>query len=278
MRPAQPLSPEESSPVLCLTGCGIGERFAVTGDRVNIRYFTISRLIAVAYGLKTFPALPNPMARSQDLQSLMSGQTFDITAKIPEGVSADRALEMLQALLADRFKLSFHRETRQAAGYALVVGKNGPKLKAAATDADAPVPDTPGSQRVVTPQGEARFDRSGYAIAAGPFGPIRSYADGQRNIHTEFLKISMPQLAQVLPFPDRPVQDMTGLKGYYQFSWVRPAAPLLSPDAPVSHQAPQATARDAAREALEKAGLRLDSRTLPVEVLVVDHVETPSEN
>ena len=278
VRPAQPLAPEESRPVLCLTGCGIGERFTISGDRVTIRYFALSRLIIVAYGLKAFPGLPNPTTPDRELQKLMSGQTFDIAAKIPAGVSADRVPEMLQALLSDRFKLSFHRETRQVAGYALVVGKNGPNLKPAGADADAPVPDTPGSERVATPQGEARFDGGGYAIAAGPFGPIRSYVDDKRNLHTDFLKISLAQLVQVLPFPDRPVQDMTGLKGYYQFSWARPAMAPPSPDTPVSHEAPEVTAGDAARSALEKAGLRLDSKTLSVDVLVIDHLESPSAN
>lgn len=102
--------------------------------------------------------------------------------------------------------------------------------------------------------------------------------DDKRNLHTDFLKISLAHLVQVLPFADRPVQDMTGLKGYYQFSWVRPAMAPPSPDEPVSHDTPEVTAGDAAREALEKAGLRLDSKTLPVEVPVIDHLESPSAN
>src|SRR6185437_10301848 len=56
---------------------------------------------------------------------------FDIVAKLPEGTTQDQIPEMLVALLADRFKLTVHRENKEHAIYALVAGKNGPKLKPA---------------------------------------------------------------------------------------------------------------------------------------------------
>ena len=59
-------------------------------------------------------------------------------AKIPEGASKDKVPEMLQALLADRFKMAAHRETKDHPAYALVVGKSGPKLKEAEPDPAAP--------------------------------------------------------------------------------------------------------------------------------------------
>src|SRR6185295_16075940 len=61
----------------------------------------------------------------------MAEVRFDIDAKIPEGASTGSANEMLQSLLAERFGLQLHRDEKELAGYALLVGKNGPKLKAA---------------------------------------------------------------------------------------------------------------------------------------------------
>jgi uncharacterized protein (TIGR03435 family) len=265
------------APMLCLVGCSLGERLTVDGSRLDIRFFSIYKLIVTAYRLNQSIFPPDSNTISRTYQNWMR-QRFDISATIPEGVPADRVPEMLQALLGERFKLALHREAREQPVYALVVGKNGFKLKAAAAEADAPVADTPGSQRIYTPQGEARVDGPSFAIAAGPFGPIRSYVDKNRVIHMELLKVTMAELAQVLPVHDRPVIDLTNLKGVYQFSWERPTPPLGAPGEVVTDR-PAVTSEDAAREALEKAGLKLEPRTAPVEVIVIDHLEkAPTEN
>ena len=60
------------------------------------------------------------------------GATFDISAKIPRGATTEQVAIMLQNLLNDRFQLAVHHETAQSSGYALVVAKGGPKLKASA--------------------------------------------------------------------------------------------------------------------------------------------------
>ncbi len=57
----------------------------------------------------------------------MAQQRFEIQAKIPDGVSEDKVPEMLQALLAERFKLVIHRDKKELPVYALIVGKNGPE-------------------------------------------------------------------------------------------------------------------------------------------------------
>jgi len=264
-------------PMLCLVGCSLGERLTVDGSRLDIRFFSIYRLIVTAFRLNQSIFPPDSNTISRTYQEWMR-QRFDVSATIPDGVSVDRVPEMLQALLAERLKLALHREAREQPVYALMVGKNGPKLKAAAADADAPVPDTPGSQRIYTPQGEARVDGPSFAISAGPFGPIRSYVDKNRVIHMELLKVTMAELAQVLPVHDRPVIDMTNLNGSYEFSWDRPTPPLGAPGEVVTDR-PAVTSEDAAREALEKAGLKLEPRTAPVDVTVIDHLEkTPTEN
>ena len=272
IRPALPLDPSQLGPaMLCLTPCAPGERLTVTGSRVDIRRFSIYKLIVTAYRLKMYSGLSNPDAVSRTYRDWMQAQRFDISAKIPEGVSKDLLPEMLQTLLADRFKLSLHRETREVPVLALLVGKNGPKLKAPAGDADAPVADTPTSQRVYTPNGEARFDGGSFAIATGPQGPIRFYTDRNQVVHTDFLKITMAELVEVLLIPGRPIIDLTNLKGSYQFSYEHRR--VQSPDEP------SVDPSTAVREALDKVGLRLEPRTAPVEVIVIDHLEkSPTEN
>src|ERR1035441_9283141 len=101
----------------------------VDAARVDIGSMSLAELIRVAYRVKAYQ-VSGP--------DWMASERFDVLAKLPEGASSGQVPEMLQALLAERFKLSVHRESKEHAVYALVVGKNGPKLKESAPDADAP--------------------------------------------------------------------------------------------------------------------------------------------
>jgi uncharacterized protein (TIGR03435 family) len=261
-------APETPGPNLCIVGCDPFERFRMDGSRVDIRYSTLLDLISRAYRLKRFQlSNANPNTISELYWDWLGSQRFEIAATIPEGASTSQVPEMLQQLLAERFKLSLHFATRDRPVYALVVDKNGPKLKEAPPDAEAPVPDTPGSSRIETPQGEARVDKEGIAIRSGPYGPIRSYVDKTRSIHTDLLKITMSQLVYMLG-QDRPVIDKTNLKGYYQFSIVR----LSQVAASEAGERPPLPG-EAERDALAKAGLRLVPTTAPFDVVVIDHLE-----
>jgi uncharacterized protein (TIGR03435 family) len=101
----------------------------VDGSRVDIGYTSLAELVRQAYSLKSYQ-LTAP--------DWMSGERYDIHAKLPEGATKDQVPEMLQSLLLDRFKLTFHRETKEDPVYGLIVGKNGLRLKEVA-------PDTPPS-------------------------------------------------------------------------------------------------------------------------------------
>jgi uncharacterized protein (TIGR03435 family) len=247
-------------PMICLTPCTPGERLSVDGSRVDIRFMSLYRLMLTAYRIQPYQ-LSGP-------DWMRNSQRFDIMAKIPDGVSKDEVPEMLQALLAERFKLSIHRENKEQPVYALVVGKNGPKLKQSAADADALLPNTPGGRGLYTPQGEARIDANGdLVVTGGPFGPMR----GDR-----LLKVSMKGLAELLSGQhlDRPVIDMTGLKGDYQIAWEGPA-----PLPPGSVGFVPFDLGEAIIAATEKAGLKLEKSKAPIEMIVVDHLEKmPSEN
>ncbi|HEY1341128.1 MAG TPA: TIGR03435 family protein [Bryobacteraceae bacterium] len=277
----------ERTPMICLVPCTPGERLTVQGSRVDIRYMSIEKLIVTAYGVKAYQ-LSGP--------EWMRSERFDIQAKIPDGVSKDRVPEMLRALLAERFKLAIHRDTKELPVYALVVGKNGSKLEKAAADANAPPPEAPGSQPLYSPQGEARMlDGGRLFVSGGSLGSIRGGRAANGAFGMEFLNISMPGLAEVLtPHLERPVVDMTGLKGEYRFAWenrppadgggggrkggVRVAEPGRGGDAPEAGPRPDPFG-EALFAALDKSGLKLEARKAPVETLVVDHVERiPTEN
>jgi uncharacterized protein (TIGR03435 family) len=104
-------------------------RIGMSADAGMVRYMNSSLrdVIRTAYRVKDFQ-IEGP--------DWMSSARFDITAKLPDGASKDQIPEMLQALLAERFKLQLHRDNKEHAVYALVVGKGGPKLKPAEVQTD----------------------------------------------------------------------------------------------------------------------------------------------
>lgn len=167
---------------------------------------------------------------------------FDIEAKAAGPVEESQCRLMVQALLADRFKLAFHRVTQELPAYALTVLKNGPKMRqVAATD-----PPKPG--------GGVRMMGNPVQVAPGR-SPLRGW--------------SMQQLADMLtgqPTLDgRAVLDRTGLTGIYEIDLnyaFRPGFP--SPEI-----------FDAVQDQL---GLKLDSIKAPFEMLIVDRLEKPDAN
>jgi uncharacterized protein (TIGR03435 family) len=268
---------------------------------VDIGFFSLSDLIRTAYRIKPYQ-LSGP--------GWMSDQRWDIQAKIPEGASADQVPEMLQALLAERFKLSIHRSTTDHSIYALIVGKNGSKLKDAEPDptpaaaADGPPatpPGSPGSRETVIGTGDNQVrikpnaGGRGAMVTSPKFGNLKISMGDAGVMRMEFSKMKMADLADLLsPFVDRPVLDMTELKGSYQVGLDLTAEDLMKvarsagmgamapgPSVPVATLPLDAasTPTGSVFSAIEKLGLKLDARKAPVEMIVVDHLEkTPTEN
>jgi len=140
---------------------------------------------------------------------------------------------MLQNLLADRFKLAIHREMRDSSVYALVVAKGGPKFKEAAE----------GKFSARIGRGHLEIHHADMALFA-------------RNIPTDAV--------------DRPIVDMTGLQGTFDFTldWTQDTGkPGLGDGSPSIFTAVQ-----------EQLGLKLEARRMPIEYVVIDHIERPSEN
>jgi len=282
----KPAVEPEAVGMFCIIPCTRGERLTVEGNRVDIRFMSLHQLIVTAYGLKPYQ-LNGP--------EWMRSQRFDILATIPEGLSTDRVPEMLRTLLAERFKLSLHHDNREQPVYALVVGRNGSKLRESAADADAPVPEKPGDTALYSGQGDARLlEGGGLVVTHGPLGPIRGGRGSDGGMRFEFLKLTMPGLADlVAPHEDHPVVDMTGLPGaYYLVVEVVPPSAEGGVGArggknggpPEGGVAADPGPRrdplgDALFAAIDRAGLKLESRKAPVETVVIDHLEkTPTEN
>ncbi len=235
------------------------------GGHFTATNFTLRGLIGLAYNL--FPG----QARKTLLGTpdWMDSQRFDIEAETDTSPTIDQKRLLLQSLLADRFELIVHHETRQLPMYALVLsraGKTGPQLKPHSDDAECidpagPPPPHPGP-------GAATPSFCGGFFMSGQSGRLRESGN----------KVTMAMLAAALSdFVDRPVVDKTGLAGAFDVTYEAAfamhggqvdATNATDPSGPVSIF----TALQ------EQLGLKLESRTGPVDVLVIHHVAEPSPN
>lgn len=277
----------------------------VDGAICDIGGLSLRDLIRIAYEVKDYQ-----IAGADALGNPLDAQRYDIQATMPDGATEKDVPRMLQALLAERFKLAIHRETRDLPVYALLAGKDGPKLKEAppepAAPAAPPSSDAPGAgktnERVidlgssqVRVSGNMR-DGKGVTVKAGGMGTMHvSMVDGK--IHLEAERMSMAELADTATnFAGRPVVDMTGLKGKYQvaldislgdLTHAVQGAGIPIPGATVSLGSSAGPGVLGASEpsgssiftSVQKMGLKLDARKAPIAFLVIDHYDkTPTEN
>src|SRR4051812_19675231 len=193
-----------------------------------------------------------------DLPGWASSERYDITAKAPTGSSAASAPAMLRDLFADRVKLRVHVEMRDVPSYALMLAREdrrpGPALKVSALDC-ANVPPRPANAPIpILPTPEEAKARCGGIVLRG-----------------ELLSggMTMAGLANMLRGPSgRPVEDRTGLPGYYSVVLPITTGTLGgSPDGPSIFTA-----------LVEQLGLKLEPARMPVQVLVVDSIEHPSND
>jgi uncharacterized protein (TIGR03435 family) len=174
----------------------------------------------------------------------MRQDIFSISATMPSGTAKETARLMLQRMLAERFGMKVHFEKRDVPVYAMLVGKHGPKLEPAEDSGHR-------DKEVDTPAGRMKV---GSYMGGGRLFATASTLDLLAlNLHSSDL--------------DLPVVNMTGLTGEYRFdlSW--------TPEYENGKDHALVT------EVLRQLGLRLEKRTLPYDVLVIDHVERiPTEN
>ena len=245
------------SVVFCRGGPGTNDPALYTCGNINL-----SALIGTAYHVAYYQlSAPDWMLATR----------FDVRAVVPEGTTKEQFSIMLQNLLADRFKVKVHRESREIQRYELVVTKNGPKFKEA-------TPAVPQDERAAIRPGFPVRDKDGYPVIGTRGGMAISYGKARAYWPGITMELLAGQLSGQL---QRPVTDATGLPGKYDISlyWdaeitLRASAPGADLTAAAIDSGPTLT------QALQdQLGLRVESRKGPVDFVVVDHAEkVPAEN
>lgn len=231
----------------------------------------------VAFAYKLMPA-----EISTQLPKSFPMDPFDIEARAEGNPTKDQMRLMMQSLLADRFKLRVHFETREGPVFALTLvrpGHTGPKLR---PHADGPAcPDSFEMVPIPNPPRNAN----------DPFPPVCGWTQtmgtasgtllGARDITVgTFAEGTIYGLGSLTGEVDKPVIDKTGLKGSYDFTLELPVGTLSFSLAPPNPGAPPADPKgtpflNALRQQL---GLKLVASKGPIRKLVIDHVEPPSGN
>lgn len=235
---------------------GVGYR---PGGRLVAGNAPVAMLIQRAYSVQGFQVVGGP--------SWINTDGYDIEAKPEVGTDQKRMWLMLQTLLADRFKLAMHRETRDIPVYDLQTVKGGPKL---------PAPGGGNCSEVMT-----GHPAPGQPRPAPPCGP--GLVKSGTGLTMEAISVSMPAFVKQLSLiVGKEVIDKTGFTGRFslhlEFAIDDALAGLPNPEGP-SGQPADINDRPSIRTALqEQLGLKLQASTGPVDVFVIDHVERPSEN
>lgn len=230
----------------------------------------LTRYIVFAYKLTEYEdrnLLPPQLPKWANIDK------YDIEARATGNPTKDQFRLMMQGLLADRFKLAVHHETRQLPVFALVLDKPGtlgPGLRPHSDD--PPCAGSPGGPSLA-PVGPS-FVGGFPTICGGISGEVVNGHD-----HFGGRSLTMAQIADVLSGAGwdnlgRPVLDQTGLGGNFDFSIeYTPQFNGPAPDGLFDPAGP--TYVEALKEQL---GLKLEPKTAPVDVLVIDHIEQPSAN
>lgn len=264
------VSVKASVPAAMGPGGAVGIRVGSSGGpgstdpgRIDYKGITMRALVLRAYGVKPYQ-ISGP--------AWMESERFDIAAKLPPETSKEQLGQMLQKLLADRFQMVVHRETKDLPIYILRVGKNGPKLKES-KEADGEQKVDPTAAYSAGGAG-GREVRSG-DVQAAPRGVVGAWMTGAGQMGGR--QSTMASLADLLSVQlDRPVKDMTELTGKYDFRLdFAPDETQQPRGMPAAHSStPDAPAGPSVFAAIQdQLGLKLEAAKGPVELLVIDRAE-----
>ena len=249
----------------------------------NVTNLPLRSLIMQAYRLSNYQLVGAP--------SWIDSERFDVVAKAPEGSKPDQTMLMLRGLLADRFKLKVHGETRDTQVFALVLarddGRLGPKLSKSTDDCEKIL---------------AERRAAAQAARAGGAGPVPFTMPGPNEKPVCTISMRPTQVTNGMPvlnfkgggqpmsmlvnqisqFVNKRVVDRTGLTGLYDFELQF----SMSGQMPLTTQAAGTTTTPSAPiddgpsmfDAVRELGLKLESERGPVEHLVIDSVERPTED
>jgi uncharacterized protein (TIGR03435 family) len=231
--------------------------------------------VYINFAYKIMPTREQRAAMVAHVPKWVADQGFDFEARAEGSPTKDQARLMMQSLLADRFKLAVHFETKDVPVLVMVLdrpGRLGPRIRA---HSEGPSCDT----KLKMPS-----DRSSPSVPPGGFlpvcggvamipGPNQTLLLGARDVDMEHIASYLPTLAS----EGRPVVDGTGITGTFDFSinWVSgsPSSASSATAAPLDNSGP--TFEEALSEQL---GLKLKPARAPIRTLVIDHVEQLSPN
>ena len=237
------------------------------GGRFVANGINVSTLLQLAYNVKENQISGAP--------SWFNSDRFDIQAKPDDAAAAEmqklpperrseQSRQMLQSLLADRFKLKLGHETRELSVYLLTVAKNGPKFHESAVPNQQGPADSPQQRRGIMMNGRGQL----------------TLADAGLDM---FANVLSHQLGRI-------VLDKTGLSGKYDFTLHWTPGPNEGPMMPgggpgPGHEGPdgappppEASGPSLFTALQEQLGLKLESQKAPVDILVIKHIERPSDN
>lgn len=226
-------------------------RATVGADRIEFHNVTLWYCLSFAYGMKSYQMFGPDWLRAA---------RYDIVAKGPAGTRREELPKMTQTLLAERFNVQAHEETREIPALVLTVAKEGPKLKEAAPE-------------------------SGDGQGGAQVGMSASESGGERlDVKGGTMTTLVNTLTGLL---GRPVVDRTGLSGRYDFVLDFSRSETAGPNAtggyneppPLPPPPPGAEPGLSIYTSIQQLGLRLVGQKVPVKVLVVDRAEkAPIEN
>jgi uncharacterized protein (TIGR03435 family) len=221
---------------------GGGIRPTPGGERYVATNCAIKTMIMVAYRLKAEQIIGGPEWLDTD--------RFDMQALAPKPSSADELHVMLMNMLVDRLQLKFHHEKREMQMYALTVDKSGPKMTLHESGNG----------------GDTWIDQT-----ESPFLHVRMKGT---SAPMDFLAFRLSQ------FMDRPVVDLTNLRGDCDFSlaYTRELPPGFSGGGKINGEEPDTSGLTVFAAVKQQLGLELKAQKGPVDVIVVDHAERPSAN
>jgi uncharacterized protein (TIGR03435 family) len=227
---------------------------AEPNGRFTARNVPLRMLIRTAYGVQDEQIVGGP--------DWLDSATFDVLATSPDGVPLTALPSELQALLADRFKLRIHRDTRELAVYLLVPARSGsatgPQLTRHVCDREVTTRAVDGNQL--------------------PWSPCANISNGAGRLSVKGAPIAA-MLPFITPAVNRVVIDRTGLTGVFdlELRWAPEPVPARgAASAPATTPGPEDARPSIFTAVQEQLGLKLESGRAPIDVIVVDAAERPA--
>jgi uncharacterized protein (TIGR03435 family) len=205
-------------------------------DPQQIRYanYSLKGLVGDAYKVELYQI---------DAPAWFGAQCYDVAARLPQGASEEQIPAMLRVLLAERFRMRAHEETRQDRVYALVVARNGPHLKPSEEQSDRPL-------------------------------GFEAHANG----HMEFTSATLDSFSRAMStLLARPILNMTEIQGHFDITLNVSTGDLaglnFAPGRAPADTLPENNASSSVFAAMQELGLKLESRNVPIQHIVVDSAE-----